>query len=353
MAFVLEVPPCANEPLVGYSPTQGVNLNADPVIFPSIRWNTSTNSGTTIDQTYSYTIGGVVKEGIVQVGIKLSGGGIYSTITGPSKLFDISGTAYTDANKNGLFDANEAGIPNVSVTLFNTSNALVGTVSSDGSGHYVFQNILCGTYTVQLDTNTLTNQTKNTYFLATSALKYTVSIGPDSPNNNFGFTPQTQKLLNDIGRVLPTNGASAGVWKKQFQAAISGTGRPVVSRDTLLAYLSRINNLALANPFQFSLDNVGLQKALDILSNGSKTELSNLLQQLLTTELNYERGLGLTDQSLQLVLIGWGESLGVGAGAASVSSVSPAAAGTAKTDVAIATDIFGTINSGGGGGGLQ
>ncbi len=350
VAFTLENPACVGGSLVAYYPANGVNFNVDPVIYPSIRWNPPTTSSTTIIDTFSYTFSGYEKEGPIQVGIKTNPATYYGVITGPSKYFNISGSTYADANNNGMFDASETGIQNVTIDLFNSVNTLVATTTSDVNGNYLFRDQLCGTYTVAVDTTTLTTSTKNNYLANTTPLKLSVSIGPDSKGNNFGFTPQTTKLVNDIkSGTLPTNGGAANAWKKQFQSALSGNGNPVVSKDTLLAYLGRINSLELANPFQFTLDSAGLQKAFNILSNPTKTDLSNLLQQLLATELNYERGLGISDLSLELVVIGWAESISasIGGTAYGVVKVEPAAVYSLATS---ATTVCTTINSGGGGG---
>ncbi len=349
VSVVLEDPSCTVGPLVAYNPTQGVNFNVDPVIEPSIRWNPPTTSSTSLNFNFSYTFGGIEKEGPIQAGVKTTSASYYGVITGPSKYFNITGTVYTDANTNGLLDAGEPGIVNVTVNLINSSNTVVASSVTDINGSYSFLDQLCGTYTVAVDTTTLTALTKNKYFQATTPTTLSVSIGPDSPGNNFGFNPNAQKLINDLkSGALFTNGASANQWKKQFSVAVTGNGNASVSKDTLLAYLGRINTLELPYPFQFTLDSAGLASALNILSNPTKTDLSNLLQQLLATELNYERGIGLTDQTLQLALIGWGES--IAASASPAASLNIKSFSTQSTSLTTSTSVFSGINSGGGGG---
>ena len=50
----------------------------------------------------------------------------------------ISGFVYHDANNNGLFDAGENPIANSSIELRNSSNVVVGTTTTDATGHYQF-----------------------------------------------------------------------------------------------------------------------------------------------------------------------------------------------------------------------
>jgi uncharacterized repeat protein (TIGR01451 family) len=63
----------------------------------------------------------------------------------------ISGTVYLDANKNGVRDTGEAGIPGVVVDLSGT-NMLGATITqqqtTDSSGNYSFSNLLPGTYQI-------------------------------------------------------------------------------------------------------------------------------------------------------------------------------------------------------------
>jgi hypothetical protein len=55
----------------------------------------------------------------------------------------ISGSAYVDANRNGLKDAGEAGISGVTISL-----AGQGTTTTAGDGSYGFANLSAGSYTV-------------------------------------------------------------------------------------------------------------------------------------------------------------------------------------------------------------
>ena len=59
---------------------------------------------------------------------------------------------WNDADADGIQDAGEAGIPNVTVELYNgdsCSGSAVATTTTDGSGHYSFTDLAPGTYSVK------------------------------------------------------------------------------------------------------------------------------------------------------------------------------------------------------------
>jgi hypothetical protein len=61
---------------------------------------------------------------------------------------DISGAVYTDTDGSGSFDTNESGIPNVTITLRNTTNSVMRTALTDAQGRYSFTDLPLGTYSV-------------------------------------------------------------------------------------------------------------------------------------------------------------------------------------------------------------
>ncbi len=60
----------------------------------------------------------------------------------------ISGFIYYDFNKNKVQDPNEKGLPDVTVNLFDLSNHLVATTTTDANGDFTFANVPAGDYTV-------------------------------------------------------------------------------------------------------------------------------------------------------------------------------------------------------------
>ena len=350
MHFRLELPACAGV-LLGASPSNGQTTNNDASINPGIEWHPSVGSGSTNSFTFSVTYSGLIREGIVLSAVKSGNATEVGRITGAcARVFDISGFVFTDANNNSTRDGSETGIIGASVNLRDASNVLVGTLITDANGKYLFEAQPEGSYTVSVDTNSLA-ATTTTYVGLTTPSFRSVSIGPDSPQNNFGFSPKTNKLINDLKfGLLPTNGKTSGYWKKQLQVAISGTGKADYNATQMLLFLNQVAGLQLPDPFTFP---GGLQSALDIFSKPVRTELDGLRQQLLATEFNHVAGRGIitTDPALQLVLIGWGEAL-----VASSTVVSPVGgittmAAASSTELATATRVFSGISSGGGGGG--
>ncbi len=71
--------------------------------------------------------------------------GIYLPVPLKAELGD---RVWNDMNKNGIQDATEVGIAGVTVTLYNNLNIPVAYTISDADGHYYFQNLDPGTYTV-------------------------------------------------------------------------------------------------------------------------------------------------------------------------------------------------------------
>ncbi len=345
MAFRLELPGCAPA-LMSWVPGNGTQNSTDATINPGIEWSPSVGSRTTRSDTFSVTYPGTIREGIVLCSVKSNSSNGVGFITGAcARVFDISGSVYTDGNSNSVRDGSETGIVNVGVGLYDSINALLESKVTDGNGNYIFEAYPAGHYTVKVDTTTIVN-TKTSYLSATTPLSIAVTIGPNSSGNNFGFAPKSSKLINDLKfGVLPTNGVNAGFWKKQLQNAISGGGSPAVPKDSLLLYISKIRTLLLTDPYQLGTGD-GLQAAFDILNKPIKTDLDALNQALLALEFNYVSRHGITsDLPLELVIIGWGEGL-----VASSSALVPQATSSANT-LSDATSVCNSIDKSSGGGG--
>lgn len=56
------------------------------------------------------------------------------------KGIEIGNVVWFDENSNGVQDPNESGIPNVNVSIFNSSFEKIGTTATNSEGHYVFNN---------------------------------------------------------------------------------------------------------------------------------------------------------------------------------------------------------------------
>ena len=314
--FFLEIPDCAPPP-DSYSPT-GANIGVNPLVdLYGIKWDLPL--GTDESRSYSIAFPGDVPLGVIRASVKASDLAALGTIPGPCAGFEISGTVYVDADASGtLNDGEESGIGNVTVTLADGGGD-IETMTTDANGYYLFIQ-LAGTYTVRIDASTADddfNENLAASFDATGPTSIVVTIGPDSPGNNFGFDPRTEEITYDIEQgALLTTGEPVKFWKKQLRAAISDSrGRVEFDAATMAQFIAEIQGLFLPDPFQFTPGNE-FQEAMDILSTNSKEPLDILLKELLAAELNEVSGKGLVDAAaLQSILLAWVESVIVAASA--------------------------------------
>nr|WP_261341175.1 MSCRAMM family adhesin SdrC [Fimbriiglobus ruber] len=63
----------------------------------------------------------------------------------------LGDTVWDDANNDGTLDNGETGLPGVVVTLLDASGNPVATTTTDAGGHYLFTDLIPGTYQVQID----------------------------------------------------------------------------------------------------------------------------------------------------------------------------------------------------------
>jgi protocatechuate 3,4-dioxygenase beta subunit len=61
----------------------------------------------------------------------------------------LAGTVFEDLDNDGIHDAGEPGIGNVTLNLYDDNDQLVATTTTDGAGNYLFENLGPGTYTVR------------------------------------------------------------------------------------------------------------------------------------------------------------------------------------------------------------
>jgi uncharacterized repeat protein (TIGR01451 family) len=77
-----------------------------------------------------------------------------STIT-LTQLAAIGDYVWFDTDQDGVQDASETGVANVTVRLYKADGTLVGTTQTDNTGKYIFENLQPGDYYVQFDLSTL------------------------------------------------------------------------------------------------------------------------------------------------------------------------------------------------------
>jgi hypothetical protein len=357
--FTLEIPSCL-PPLASYSPTNGVVIGTDPTTgITGIRWDSSLLPDES--RIYSITFPGDVPKGRVDAAIKAGDDPVIGVVPGPCCAgFVISGTVYVDADSSGSRDVGESGIADVTITLVDP-DASEKTTTTDSLGAFSFRR--CdGDYTIRIDLATPEddfNDDLGEDFDPTGPNSLIVTVGPDSPNNDFGFKPRTEEIIQDLEvGALQTDGQDVKFWTKQVRWALhGGIGNPDFGLSAMDSFVTAIQQLAIPSPYQFTPGNE-YREALEILTTRSKDPVDLLLQQLLATEFNHVAGKGLLAQSdLQLVLIAWGEAiisagLPASPGAASGRTGGIALAfGTGDFDKAI--QLFELMNGGGGGGGGQ
>jgi hypothetical protein len=280
------------------------------------------------------------------------------------ETFEISGTVFSDADVNGVRSYGEPGVADVTVTLADGCGRVLQTATTDANGAYTFLKY-DGAYTVRIDAATTAedfNETLAASFEPTGPTSKTVTVGPDSPGNDFGFDPKADEIVNDIEQgTLPTTGEPVKYWQKQLRAAMSG-GRDHAEFDaeTLAGFIVEIQGLFLPEPFQFTPGSE-FGEAMDILKSKSKDPLEKLLTELLTAEFNHVSGKGLVGTpELQGALLAWAESVYIAA-ASPVSqltldaSPAPLAGGVIDDRVLDAYNVLvhinGAIGGGSGGGG--
>ncbi|MGR8953361.1 MAG: SdrD B-like domain-containing protein [Gammaproteobacteria bacterium] len=280
-------------------------------------------------RSYSITVNGNVGEAAAQYAVK---GGTYFAVggtTGPgapiaaAATYSIAGVAYVDANNNGLLDAGEPRLPNVSVTLDDGQST-----KTDAEGAYTFGNQLAGTYQVTIPTQTPEiaddfNETLAGYFIPTTAASLNVNVGPNAADQNFGFDLDAQAVKDDFDAADPDGngftfsgtGKTIGFWKHQITSAKLGKTKGVqVTTDVVKDYLYS-GTIAIDNMFLDVFANLpsstpgAYDYALSILGSTSSKEVDLLKKQLMGTELNLQAGLGISNQPLQQVLAAWSEYL--------------------------------------------
>jgi len=311
--FMVQLPACAGAP-VAYQPTGSVSINTNPNTgIYGLEWHLEVESDDSAGRRYSITFPGDVPLGEVHSSVISGNTTEVGVIPGPCQGYDISGRVFVDANENGLRDPDEeSGIANVVIELTDEFGN-VSPLSTDEFGDYSFRR-LEGTFTVSLALDGhpgYFNGSLAESFDPTTVLGLEAVVPPDSPGNDFGFSPRSEEIIIDLeSGVLLSDGESRKFWKSEFRSAAgNGRGNTVFGATQLLGFLAEVQALFLADPYTFTPGNE-IQEAFDILRSNSKEPLDQLLAELLATELNQAAERGLVGQEdLQLVLIAWGEAL--------------------------------------------
>jgi len=303
--------------------------------------------------------------------------------------WNISGAVFIDTDSDGAQGPDETGLPGVVVDLAGAQTG--ATVVTDADGRYSFT-VGSGAWTVAIDLSahpTMFNADLASSFLATGPLSRAVTVGPDAPGNDFGFLPDTDRILADIadGDIM-TDGFTRESWRLIFRCAIhfdrmghrdddNDGGRGNSDHDDgtrhedsnghrlgdscgceqtdqlyydaheLLSIVNTVEGLFLPEPYQFR-DGRELREVYRLLARRTNTLEDRVLQELLVTELNYVVGRGAVDRDeLVAAIAAWSESLLIWDATETAKSADKGRATGSLGDV---LQVLEALNTGGGGG---
>ncbi|MBD2355861.1 carboxypeptidase regulatory-like domain-containing protein [Tolypothrix sp. FACHB-123] len=112
----------------------------------------------------------------------------------------IGDRIWNDANGNGVQDTGESGLTGVTVKLLSGSNVL-GTQTTGANGTYTFSNLQAGTYTVEVDTNTLptgVRQTGDPDSIKDNKSQVTLTAGQNNLTQDFGYQFSTAPTVIQV-----------------------------------------------------------------------------------------------------------------------------------------------------------
>jgi hypothetical protein len=153
-------------------------------------------------QRFFEAMNGVVYEGQVVIAIQIDVSG------------SICGTIFDDCTS--------ASHPPVEVDLFNSSGVMVAATTSDEAGHYCFDELTIGTYTVSI----------------VVPLGFTVDQESKSGVVIVGETTQIDFHLDCLP--IAPDARTIGYWKHQVNALLMGKGKPQESLAAMISYLNNI-----------------------------------------------------------------------------------------------------------------
>lgn len=105
-----------------------------------------------------------------------------------SEAYSLSGTVFTDSNRDGVQDNGEQGYPNATVTV-SQNNQTIASTTTDNNGDYSFPSIESGIYSVAV--------TLPSGDVATTTNPATVDLTANT-TQNFGIAPYTSPSVGSI-----------------------------------------------------------------------------------------------------------------------------------------------------------
>jgi hypothetical protein len=158
----------------------------------------------------------------------------------------VGDRVWLDTNGNGVQDANEPGVSNVLVTLFNSAGVAVASTYSDVNGNYLFTNVAPGSYTVGVslppafvftaNNGGVSDATNSDIIPATGrTVAFTVNAGDQIRYVDAGIKPQS------------TVNATVGdyVWNDLDKDGTQETGEPGIAGVTV-RLINSVTNTVVA-----------------------------------------------------------------------------------------------------------
>ncbi len=165
----------------------------------------------------------------------------------------ICGSIFFDVDGDGNYDCEDFDITGVTVKLYNSSNAVIGTDVTDCSGDYSFCNIAPGTYRVVA--------TAYAGLKASTVGERTVTV----TNCNVTVARIGFRLDFVAMRTMTATGKDAAFWKFNLDKANScNSSGAQISSSTLSSYTCKIGNTALA-----AYDNITMKQAASLMSTSA------------------------------------------------------------------------------------
>lgn len=265
--------------------------------------------------------------------------------------YAVGDYVWIDTNKNGIQDSGEQPLANISVDLLDNSGNIIDTTTTNAQGHYVFDDLDAGTYSIQF------YDIPTQYLLTTQSSSGSTVSNDSNPNPSTGVTPSfTLGPGNaNIRAVAPSDGTTvatqidptidAGVHLKQMDLTITKTlttAGPFTKGQSLLYKLVGKNNGPDIAAAGWSITDVipdGLEFESDVPQTGSDAEFSCGAVQTVTGghSLKCTNGQPLnTGQSVDLVLkIKISENATTSQTLKNIAYISPVGGDTVETNVLV------------------
>jgi uncharacterized repeat protein (TIGR01451 family)/LPXTG-motif cell wall-anchored protein len=236
-------------------------------------------------------------------------GDTYDMLTadfGFTRLVAVGDYTWVDTNRNGVQDAGEPPIAGVTVTLSNSDGTpatdsdgvLVPPVTSDSNGHYVFDNLLPGDYTVN-------------FSLPDNYLYTTTGAGTSATDSNADTTTGSSAVFTvaatptgDTRAVMAGDGTAvaafinptidAGFVLRQFDLVLNKTFGSIDTNQLMITWnVSVVNNGPDAAPGPITVTDT-LPAELSFVSGGGTTAPCTAVAQTVTCVVTGSLGVGST-----------------------------------------------------------